>query len=102
MYCARSKAEGLGSGFDSCCLSSAGQIRIRAFHPFQDAGFDFLKMVYAVSQQRGAEHGDVGADHQQLNHILVTMHAAGRSQVGADAAVENSDPSQSSRSAAEC
>ena len=57
------------------------------FHPFQHARFDIAKMVDSISQKRGAEHGDIGADHQQLNDVLGPVHAAGCGQVGADTAV---------------
>ena len=64
------------------------------FHPLQQARFDVRKMADAVPQQRGAEHGNVSARHQQLYHIFGAVHATGRRQVGSNAAKKNSDPGQ--------
>src|SRR5579862_9439172 len=63
-------------------------------HPFHQSTLDAPYMAYAVAQKSGAEHRYVGSDHQQLDHILVSMHAACRRKVGPDTPVKNSNPCQ--------
>ena len=45
-------------------------------------------------EQRGGHHGDLGARHHRLQHVLRGVDAAGDRQVGPDVAVEDRDPVQ--------
>ena len=95
MYCARSKAQGSGQCIwlmlpCICCTDSYSCSSIHS----RSSRSIVAQVVDAVAQQRGAQHGDVGADHEQLDHVLGAVNAAGGGQAGLDAAVENADPGQ--------
>src|SRR6516162_5673647 len=62
-------------------------------HPFPKTAFYVTQMIDSVAQQGGAEHGDVGANHEQLDDVFGRIHTTGGCQVGLDAAVEDADPS---------
>src|SRR5215813_2654294 len=53
------------------------------FHPGDHALFHFAEMVGSFAEQNAAEHGNVGADHQHLQHVFGRVYAADRSHAGA-------------------
>src|ERR1039458_5950911 len=63
-------------------------------HPLQNPLLDTTKLPEAVAQENRAQHGYIGANHQQLDYVFGAMHTAGRGQVGADPAIKDADPGQ--------
>ena len=49
------------------------------FKPSANASFDVRKVPHAVEQESGAEHGHIGADHQQFDYVFGFMHSGGGS-----------------------
>ena len=64
------------------------------FHPVAEFALNVTQVVDTMSHKRRAHHGDVGADHQQLDDVLGAMHSAGGGELRLHVAVQNSDPGE--------
>src|SRR6266487_4020749 len=51
-------------------------------------------MLDAVTHESAAEHGDVGARYDQLDHVVGLINPAGGGEARADLAEKNSDPAE--------
>src|SRR5580704_4373270 len=45
-------------------------------HPLLQLSFDEAQMFWSLSQQHGAHHGDIGADHKHLDYIFRPVNPA--------------------------
>lgn len=60
------------------------------------------QIIDSVAQQRGAEHGDVGPDHEQLDDSSGEYTPLVAARVGLDAAVEGPIQGIGRRSSCDC
>jgi len=102
MYCARSKALGAGQFSGSAALELRDGFIFMLFHPGNEIFFNDADLPDAVPDERGAEHGHVGASHEHFQNVGRAMDAAGGRQTAFETAVKDGNPAQWKRMAMAC
>ena len=62
--------------------------------PSGEIHFDSLDMCDAMTHERAAQHGHVGAGHDQFDYVLRLINAARGGKIGSDISIKNSNPMQ--------